>query len=72
MAKKAKLLEQLGKNIRNIQINNDNFNVEEIDVEVLKDLKEKLRENITDYREDISYNPLENSIMITFLGLMAN
>ena len=25
MAKKAKLLEQLGKNIRNIQINNDNF-----------------------------------------------
>ena len=66
MAKKAKLLEQLGKNIKNIQINNDNFNVEEIDVEVLKEIKEKLRETITDYREDISYHPLENSIMITF------
>ncbi len=36
MAKKAKLLEQLGKNIRNIQINQDNFNLEEIDVEVLR------------------------------------
>lgn len=72
MAKKAKLLEQLGKNIKNIQINDDNFNVEEIDVEVLKEIKEKLRETITDYREDISYHPLENSIMITFLGLMAN
>lgn len=43
MAKKAKLLEQLGKNIKNIQINDDNFNVEEIDVEVLKEIKEKLR-----------------------------
>ena len=66
MAKKAKLLEQLGRNIKNIQINDDNFNVEEIDVEVLKEIKEKLRETITDYREDISYHPLENSIMITF------
>lgn len=66
MAKKSKLLEQIGKQMKDIQIE-----IEDMDIEVLKELTIAMKD-VTDFRADISYQPLENIIMITFVCLLAN
>lgn len=68
MSKKAKLLEEIGKNLKDIKIEN----IKELDIEVLKELKVEIEDNLTDERLDISYQPLVNIVMITFLALMGN
>ena len=65
MAKKSKLLEQIGEQMKDITID-----AEDIDIETLKELTIAMRD-VTDYRADISYQPLENIIMIVFIGLLA-
>ena len=70
MAKKSKLLEELGNNMKDIKFESET-ELEELDIEVLKDITIHMRD-ITDYRFDISYHPLENIIMITFLAIMGN
>ena len=67
MAKKSKLLEELGNNMKNIKFESES----ELDIEVLNDITVHMRD-VTDYRSDISYHPLENIIMITFLAIMGN
>ena len=68
MSKKSKLLEEIGKNFKEIEIEK----IEEIDTEVLKELSIIIENNLTDERADISYQPLVNIVMITFLALMGN
>lgn len=68
MAKRSKLLEKIGKSMKDIKVE---VEVEELDIEILKDITICMK-NITDYRRDISYQPLENVIMITFLAIMGN
>lgn len=70
MAKKSKLLEELGKNMKGIKFESED-ELEELDIDVLKDITIHMRD-VTDYRADISYQPLENVIMITFLAIMGN
>ncbi len=66
MAKKSTLLEQIGDKMKNIQIE-----IEDMDIKVLKELTIAMKD-VTDYRTDVSYQPLENIIMITFVCLLAN
>lgn len=70
MARKSKLLEELGKNMKDIKIESE-VELEKLDIDVLKDITIHMR-NITDYRADISYQPLENVITITLLAIMGN
>lgn len=70
MAKKSKLLEELGKNMKDIKFELET-ELKELDIEVLNDITVHMRD-VTDYRSDISYHPLENIIMITFLAIMGN
>lgn len=67
MARKSKLLEKLGEEMKNIKI----ADVNELDVEVLNEITISMKD-LTDYRGDISYQPLENIILIVFIALMAN
>ena len=67
MARKAKLLEKLGEEIKDIKIEN----VNELDIDILKEITIHMRD-LTDYRGDISYQPLENIVLIVFIALMAN
>lgn len=69
MPKKSKLLNKLGESLSNID---KNINVEEIPIVFLKELTDSIAYNVTEYRADISYHPLENIIMVTFVGLLAN
>lgn len=69
MAKKSKLLNQLGESLANI---NEITNVEDLPITFLEELTDSIVYNVTDYRADISYQPLENVIMVTFIGLLAN
>ena len=68
MAKKSKLLEELGKNMKDIKFELVD-ELEELDIDVLKDITIHMRD-VIDYRADISYHPLENVIMITFLAIL--
>ncbi len=68
MSRKSKLLEELGKNFKDINIEE----IEKMDKDVLKELSLTIEENLTDGRADISYQPLVNIVMITFLALMGN
>ena len=68
MSKKSKLLEEIGKNLKDINIEN----IDEIDTEVLKELSIIIENNLTDERADISYQPLVNIVMITFFALIGN
>ncbi len=70
MARKSKLLEKLGKNMKDIKFESE-MELEELNVDLLKDITVSMRD-ITDYRADISYQPLENVIMITFLSILGN
>ena len=70
MARKSKLLEELGKNMKDIKIESE-VELEKLDIDVLKDITIHIRD-ITDYRADISYQPLENVITITLLAIMGN
>ena len=67
MAKKSKFLEELGEAFKNIKVEN----VNDLDIEALKEIKIHMRD-LTDYRGDISYQPLENIVLIVFIALMAN
>lgn len=67
MARKSKLLEKLGEEMKNIKIDD----VNELDIEVLKEITISMKD-LTDNRGDISYQPLENIILIVFIALMAN
>ncbi len=66
MARKAKLLEQIGDKMKEVKIE-----TKDMDIEVLKELTIAMRD-VTDYRADISYQPLENIIMIVFVCMLAN
>lgn len=67
MARKSKLLENLGKELENIKLDN----IEDLDIDVLKDITICMRD-VTDYRHDVSYHKLENIIMIVFIALLGN
>lgn len=67
MARKSKLLEKLGEEMKNIKIDD----VNELDIEFLNEITISMKDS-TDYRGDISYQPLENIILIVFIALMAN
>lgn len=67
MARKSKFLEELGKEFKNIKVEN----VNDLDIDVLNEFKIHMRD-LTDYRGDISYQPLENIVLIVFIALMAN
>lgn len=67
MARKSKFLEELGKEFKNIKVEN----VNDLDIDVLNEIKIHMRD-LTDYRGDISYQPLENIVLIVFIALMAN
>lgn len=69
MARKSKLLNELGTKIGKINLEN---NVEDIPIDFIIELKKEIYDNVFDYRADIAYQPLENIIMITFISLMAN
>jgi len=69
MPKKSKLLNQLGENLTEIK---ENINIEDLPLVFLEELTNSIAYSVTDYRADISYQPLENIIMITFVGLLAN
>ena len=68
MARKSKLLEELGKSMKDINLENE---LEDLDIDVLKDITIHIK-GVTDYRADISYQPLENVIMITLLAITGN
>lgn len=68
MSRKSKLLEEIGKSLKDIKMEN----VQELDKEVLQELKVEIEEKLTDERMDVSYQPLVNIVMITFLALMGN
>lgn len=67
MARKSIFLEELGKEFKNIKVEN----VNDLDIDVLNEIKIHMRD-LTDYRGDISYQPLENIVLIVFIALMAN
>ena len=67
MARKSKLLEKLGEEMKSNKIDD----VNELDIEVLKEITISMKD-LTDNRGDISYQPLENIILIVFIALMAN
>lgn len=67
MARKSKFLEELGKEFKNIKVEN----VNDLDIDVLNEIKIHMRD-LTDYRGDISYQPLENIVLIVFIALIAN
>ncbi len=69
MPKKSKLLEELGKSLKGIS---DEINIEKISPAFLSELTYEIKYNLIDYRALIAYQPLENIIMITFVGLLAN
>ena len=68
MARKSKLLEELGKSMKDINLENE---LEDLNIDVLTDITIHMK-GVTDYRADISYQPLENVIMITLLAIMGN
>ena len=68
MARKAKLLEELGKSMKDINLESE---LEDLGIDVLKDITMHIK-GVTDYRADISYQSLENVIMITFLAIIGN
>ncbi len=69
MAKKSKLLEELGKQIAEVT---RDMNVNDVPVTFLEELTDNIKYELTDYRADIAYQPLENIVMITFIGILAN
>ncbi len=69
MGKKSKLLEEIGKQIKEMSLNID---VTEIPLTFLEELTVDIKYGIVDYRADISYHPIENIIMLTFIGLLGN
>lgn len=69
MSRKSKLLENIGKELRESL---EEINVKDIPLELLKGLKITIADEIIDERADISYQPLENVVMIVFTGLLGN
>ena len=69
MARKSKQLEVLGNQINNLT---NDINIKEIPIVFLEELTNNITYGITDNRAIIAYQPLENVLMITFLGLLAN
>ena len=67
MARKAKLLEKLGKGLKDMNLDD----IEELDIDVLKEMT-IIMKDVQDYRGSISYQSIENIIMIVFIGLLAN
>ena len=70
MARKSKLLWELGKNMEDIKFNSSD-ELEDLNVNVLNNITIHMK-NLTDYRADISYQPLENIVMITFISILGN
>lgn len=68
MARKSKLLEELGKSMKNTKLESE---LDDLNIDVLKNITMHIKE-VTDYHADISYQSLENVIMITFLAIMGN
>ena len=69
MSRKSKSLENIGKELRESL---EEINVKDIPLELLKGLKITIADEIIDERADISYQPLENVVMIVFTGLLGN
>lgn len=66
MPKKSKLLNTIGEHFSDIEID-----VKQIPISELKNLTICMKD-LTDYRNNASYKLLENSVMITFIGLLAD
>ena len=66
MAKKAKLLKTIGEKFSVMKIN-----VKDIPINTLVEMTNEMK-GLTDYRNSYSYKPLENSVMITLIGLLAD
>ena len=66
MAKKSKLLKTIGEKFSVMKIN-----VKDIPIDALVEITNEMK-GLTDYRNSYSYKPLENSVMITFIGLLAD
>ena len=67
MARKSKLLQNLGEMMKDNNIND----VNDLDIDVLKEITICMRD-VTDYRGDTSYQALENIVMIVFIALLCN
>lgn len=70
MAKKSKLLQEIGENMK--KLNLENINIEELNIKVLKELSNSFM-GLEDSRHgsyDIHF--LHEIVMVVFLGLMAN
>lgn len=68
MTKRASLLSKIGEKAKDYKLDEiiDNMSVDE-----LKEITELLK-NLTDYRNNAGYKLLENSVMITFIGLLSD
>lgn len=66
MAKKSKLLKTIGEKFSVMKID-----VENIPIDTLVEISNEMK-GLTDYRNNYSYKPLENSVMITLIGLLAD
>ena len=68
MTKRASLLNKIGEKVKDYKLDEivDNMSVDE-----LKEITELLK-NLTDYRNNAGYKLLENSVMITFIGLLSD
>ena len=67
MARKSKLLQNLGEMMKDNNIND----VNDLDIDVLKEITICMRD-VTDYRGDTCYQALENIIIIVFIALLCN
>ena len=65
MTKRSTLLNSIGKKISEFELN---IEKEDIPIDELKEITIMLKE-LTDFRNVSAYKLLENSVMITFIGL---
>ena len=68
MTKRSTLLNSIGKKISEFELN---IEKEDIPIDELKEITIMLKE-LTDFRNVSAYKLLENSVMITFIGLLAD
>ena len=68
MSRRSKLLWELGKSMENIKFESLD-EMENLSVDILKNITIHMKD-LTDYRADISYQPLENIVMITFISIL--
>ena len=68
MTKRSTLLNNIGEKIKELEID---IKFKDLPIEELKKITEMLRD-LTDFRNNAGYKLLENSVMITFIGLLSD